>query len=55
MDLGGHRAPTKVDSRHLHLSATPKEIEDFKERGIKAAKEAGMIVVVPGEEAKNVG
>ena len=49
MDLAGHRAPTKIDTRSLHLTATAVEIEEFKVRGIAAAREAGMLVVIPGE------
>lgn len=44
MDLGGHRAPTKIDSRSLHLIASAEEIEEFKQRGIEAARKAGLIV-----------
>ena len=44
MDLGGHRSPTKIDSRSVHLTATMEEIESFKQRGIAAAKESGMLI-----------
>ena len=44
MDLGGNRAPTKIDTRSLNLTATTEEIEEFKKRGIAAAKESGMII-----------
>ena len=47
MDLGGHRAPTKLDSRHLNITATKQEIEEFKRRGIKAAIECGMPIMIP--------
>ena len=50
MDLGGHRAPTKIDSRQFSMTATLDEIEEFKERGIEAARELGMIVEVPNEK-----
>jgi predicted transcriptional regulator len=49
MDLGGHRAPTKIESKSLHATATMEEIEEFKQRGIAAAKESGMIVEVTDE------
>jgi predicted transcriptional regulator len=49
MDLGGHRAPTKIESKSLHATATMEEIEEFKQRGIAAAKESGMIVEVIDE------
>ena len=54
LDLAGMRAPTRIDSRHVSVSATPEEIENFKRRGIKAAKQMGQIVVVEGEGTRNV-
>lgn len=53
MDLGGHRSPTKIDSRQFSMTATLEEIEEFKQRGIKAAKASGMIVEVPNESVPN--
>jgi predicted transcriptional regulator len=44
MDLGGHRSPTKIEAKTLNVTATTEEIEEFKARGIAAAKEAGMII-----------
>jgi len=52
LDLAGHRAPTKIDSRHLNVYATKEEIEEFKRRGIEAAREAGMIIDVEPEKNK---
>lgn len=49
MDLGGHRAPTKIDSRNFNMTATATEIAEFKRRGIEAAKAAGMLVEITGE------
>jgi len=49
MDLGGHRTPTKIDTRSLHLTATPDEISEFKRLGIKAAKESGFIIELKNE------
>ena len=46
MDLAGHRAPTKIDSRTVSMTATPKEIEEFKRRGIQAAKDANMPITI---------
>ena len=48
MDLGGHRAPTKLQTESAHLYMTPKDIEELKKRGIAAAKASGMIVEVEG-------
>jgi len=44
MDIGGHRAPTKVQSESAHLHLTQEDIKEFKERGIRAAKASGMVV-----------
>ena len=49
LELSGHRVPVRVDSRHISTRATLEEIEDFKKRGIKAARDAGMIVELPEE------
>jgi len=48
MDIGGHRAALKTESALLHL--TPSDIEDFKKRGLAAAKASGMIVDVDAKE-----
>jgi len=57
LELSGYRVATKVDSRHISTHATLEEIEEFKKRGMKAAREAGKIVVLPeeGEGAKEDG
>ena len=44
MDIGGHRAPTKTQSQGGFLHLTPADIEEFKKRGLAAAKSAGLIV-----------
>src|SRR4030067_128438 len=49
LDIAGMRAPTKVDSRTLHAHATLEEIEEFKRRGLEAARESGMLAIVEGE------
>lgn len=49
MDLGGHRAPTKIDSRHITTTATLEEIEEFKRLGHIAAKEAGYLIEIKEE------
>jgi|LGOV01.1.fsa_nt_gb DNA-binding CsgD family transcriptional regulator len=43
MDIGGYRAPTKIHSENAHLYLTPEDVEKLKERGIKAARESGML------------
>lgn len=46
LDLAGHRAPTKIESRNSHLHLTGEELLELKERGKAAAKAAGLIVQV---------
>ena len=46
LDIAGMRAPTKVDSRSLHMHATVEEIEEFKKRGFDAARESGMDIEI---------
>ena len=56
LELSGHRAATRIESRSMSTTATLEEIEEFKRRGIAAAKESGMIVVVADEgKGKNGG
>jgi len=50
MDLGGHRAPTKIESKSLSIEATMEEVEEFKRLGHKAAKEAGFLIDIPEGE-----
>lgn len=49
LDIAGMRAPTKVDTRTLHAHATLEEINEFKRRGLEAARESGMLVTVEDE------
>jgi predicted transcriptional regulator len=50
LELSGLRVPTRVQAHHITTTLTQEELEEFKERGIKAAKEAGMIVEVEPEK-----
>lgn len=53
LDLAGHRAATKIDTRSMHFTASLEEIEGFKKRGIEAARAAGMIVdIEPAERSE---
>jgi predicted transcriptional regulator len=52
LDIAGMRAPTKVDTRTLHAHATLEEINEFKRRGLEAAKEAGVLIQIEPEEAQ---
>jgi len=49
LDIAGMRAPTKVDTRTLHAHATIDEINEFKRRGLEAARESGILVSVADE------
>ena len=44
LEIAGLRAPTRIDSRHVSYQATKEEIEEFKKRGIEAARESGMLI-----------
>lgn len=44
LELSGLRAPTRVQSLSATLNLTPEELNEFKKRGIAAARESGMIV-----------
>lgn len=49
MDIGGMRAPVKTETKNLTAHATLEEIEEFKRRGIAAAKESGQLIDIPEE------
>lgn len=42
LELSGLRAPTKIQSSSINMTLTSEEIEAFKNRGNKAAKESGF-------------
>jgi predicted transcriptional regulator len=42
LELSGLRAPTKIQSSSINMTLTGEEIEAFKSRGLKAAKESGF-------------
>ena len=46
LELSGLRAPTRVDTRSLNFQVTREEVEEFKKRGIEAARANGKIVDV---------
>lgn len=43
-DLAGKAAPTKFEGHHMHMHMTPEDIEKMKERGLKSAIAAGVVV-----------
>jgi predicted transcriptional regulator len=52
LELSGLRVPTRIQSQSVHTVLTPEELEEFKQRGIKAAKESGLVIdAEPVEEA----
>lgn len=57
MDIGGYRAPTKIQGEHVHAYLGKEEIEEFKKRGIEAARASGMLVeeVPEGEVVEGEG
>ena len=42
LEIGGLRAPTRIQSSHISTVLTKDEIEAFKQRGLKAAQESGI-------------
>lgn len=50
LELSGLRAPTKIQTHSVHTTLSAEELEEFKARGLAAARESGVIVTVPGEE-----
>ncbi|MCK4821934.1 hypothetical protein KA005_39585 [bacterium] len=53
LDISGNRAPARTESAHLYL--TPKDVEEFKERGIAAARASGMVIDIKPKETSNEG
>ena len=54
-DMSGLRAPTKVQSHSVHTTLTAEELQGFKDRGMEAMKESGMIVDVTPKEKESDG
>lgn len=49
-EMSGLRAPTKIQSHSVHTTLTAEELEEFKKRGIEAARASGLIVdIEPGD------
>lgn len=53
LELSGHRVPTKVQSSHVTTMLSPDQIEEFKRRGIEAAKQSGLVIDVTPDKAVN--
>lgn len=52
-DLSGMKAPTKLFTAHTILSS--EQLEDFKARGIAAARESGLVIDVQPEDGNGNG
>ena len=52
LDIEGHRAPIRTANITGHFTATPEEIEGFKQRGLQAARESGMLIEIPSTDEK---
>ena len=51
LEIAGYAAPKRIESRSMTAVATIEEIEEFKRRGLAAARESGMLVEIPNERA----
>lgn len=52
LELSGLRVPTKVHSQHISATLTAEELEEFKQRGIQAARESGLLVETTAEQVE---
>lgn len=50
LELSGLRTPTKILAHHTSTTLSVEELEEFKKRGIAAARESGLVVDVTPEE-----
>ena len=44
LELSGLRAPTRIQSSNVSMTLSAQEIEEFKQRGARAAKEMGEVI-----------
>ena len=44
LELSGLRAPTRIQSQSVHTVLSSAELDEFKRRGVQAARDSGMIV-----------
>jgi predicted transcriptional regulator len=51
-EMSGLRAPTRIQSQSVHTTLTAEELEEFKARGIEAARASGLIVEVTDTEPR---
>ena len=50
LELSGLMAPTKIHSQHVSTTLTLEELNEFKRRGIQAAKENGLVIEVEAKQ-----
>lgn len=55
LELSGHRAPTKVQSQSVSMVMTAEELSEFKQRGIEAGIESGLVIEAEVKEVPNDG
>lgn len=49
LELSGLRVPTRIQSNSISTILSAAELEEFKQRGIKAARESGLVIDVTPE------
>lgn len=54
LELSGLRAATKIQSSSINMNLTSEELKTFKERGLKAAIEAGYSITVEPEKTVEI-
>lgn len=52
-NMSGLRAPTRIHSTSAQMVLTAAELEEFKKRGLQAARESGMIVDIDPKEIEH--
>lgn len=53
LELSGLRAPTRIQSSNVNMTLSAQEIEEFKNRGKKAAQEMGEAIDITPEPSKD--
>lgn len=49
LEMSGLRAPTQIQTQSTTTVLTAEELAEFKERGVKASRDAGKLIDIPGE------
>lgn len=53
LELSGLRVPTRIQSHNINTVLTKEELEEFKERGVKAARASGLIIDLPSKSEQD--